>query len=159
MLVKRQGAKPLSGKALSTLLSAVLSKGACFRFSARGFSMAPFIQDGDIITIRPLDGGKLRVGDVVAISDSRTDTLTVHRIIAKKRDSYIVKGDNNYEDDERVSLERILGIVQTIERNGKNISMGLGKERWFIAILARRNVLIPLLRKIRMLRYGAHYVR
>ena len=57
---------PLSGQALLDLMRAVLAKGVPFRFCARGWSMAPFIRDGDVITVSPLRQSLPGVGEVVA---------------------------------------------------------------------------------------------
>ena len=41
----------LSGYVLIELMKAVLEKNVPFRFRGKGFSMSPFIRDGDVITI------------------------------------------------------------------------------------------------------------
>ena len=48
-----KGGLSLSGEALIELMRAVLARGLPFRFAARGFSMAPFIRDGDVISVSP----------------------------------------------------------------------------------------------------------
>ena len=101
--MKFQGAKPglfsiksgefsLSGPALIKLLRAVLERGAPFRFRARGFSMSPFIRNGDVITVSPLSAASPRIGDVAAFIHPRTRRLVVHRIIGKKGVSFFHKG-------------------------------------------------------------------
>ncbi|MCJ7774120.1 MAG: signal peptidase I [Desulfobacterales bacterium] len=152
LLVKSQTEKALSGKALAILLAAVLDKGVPFRFTAKGFSMSPFIKDGDIITIQPLSDKEPSVGDVAAIFYTVTEKLVVHRLIGKKGASFIAKGDNNPEMDGVVPQEKILGKVRIIERNGKKILLGLGKERFLIAWLMRRGLFLPLIRKSQKIR-------
>ena len=53
---------PLSGAAMLGLLEGVLSRGVPFRFRAGGSSMAPFIRDGDVISVSPLRGDSPGVG-------------------------------------------------------------------------------------------------
>ena len=60
------GILSLSGPALLDLLRAVLDKRVPFRFTARGFSMSPFIKDGDVVTVSPCAPGAIHYGDVIA---------------------------------------------------------------------------------------------
>jgi hypothetical protein len=79
------GEGTISNRALSELLQAVLDKGMPFRFRAPGFSMSPFIRDGDVITISRLSGDSPGQGTVVAFSQPKTGKLIVHRVVVKKR--------------------------------------------------------------------------
>lgn len=132
-----------SSRAISTLMSSVLDKGCCFRFKAPGFSMIPFIRDGDIVTIEPVVE-PLQVGDVVAFTNPRTERLTVHRIVRVAEQGYLIKGDNCPEPDGLVSLTRIMGRANKVEHSGKKVRTGLGPERRLIAFLSRSGWLNPL---------------
>jgi hypothetical protein len=135
----------LSGPALVQLLRAVLGKGAPVRFQARGFSMAPFIKNEDVVTISPLKRKRPGLGDIIAIVRPETERLCVHRIVHRKNGLYVTKGDNRSETDERVPIENILGSVTRVERVGKQVFLGLGPERFLIAFLGWRGLLFPLL--------------
>jgi signal peptidase I len=135
----------LSGPALVELLRAVLGKGAPVRFRAKGFSMSPFIKNEDVVTLSPLQNASPGVGDVIAFVLQGTDKLCVHRVVGKKGDCYVTKGDNSSEPDESVPRENILGFVTRVERNGKEILLGLGPARFLIAFLGRRGLLLPLI--------------
>jgi signal peptidase I len=137
LYTSRKGDLPLSGYALTELLRAVLNKGMPFRFSAKGFSMSPFIQNGDVITLLPLSGKSLRVGDVVAFIRPGTRYLVVHRVIRRKGNKLLIKGDNFPYADGFIPKSDILGYVSHVERNGKEISFGLGPERILIVLLTR----------------------
>ncbi|HPZ09235.1 MAG TPA: S26 family signal peptidase [Candidatus Eremiobacteraeota bacterium] len=128
----------LYGQDLLELLCAVLSKGAGFRFQAKGFSMSPFIKDGDVITISPVKG---TVSQIVPFIHPEGKNLRVHRIVWKTRGKFLIKGDHCNESDGLIPEENILGHVEKIERNGKNIRFGLGKERHLIAWLSRKRIL------------------
>jgi signal peptidase len=136
---------PLSGPALVQLLRAVLGKGVPVRFRAKGFSMSPFIKNEDVVTISPLQDASPTVGDVIAFVFQGTDKLCVHRVVGKEGDGYVTKGDNTTGADESVSKENILGFVTRVERDGKEVFLGLGPERFLIAFLGRRGLLLPLL--------------
>jgi signal peptidase I len=143
-LIKRGKELSLPSQHLEKLMRGVLSKGACFRFQGKGFSMSPFIKDGDVLTITPVREGTPRFGDVVVFTHPNTGKLIIHRIIGKKAGSYLTKGDNAPEGDGLISRTAILGRVIKVERNGKYISLGLGPDRFIIAFVIRTG-LLPLL--------------
>lgn len=147
LFIKKGEELSLSSQSLRELLRAVLDKGASFRFRAKGFSMSPFIKDGDVLTVALWQGTTPRLGDVVVFTHPGTGKLIIHRVIEKKTDSYLTKGDNSPEGDGLISKADILGRVTKAERNGKEISLGLGPERFVIAFLTRRG-LFPLLRPV-----------
>jgi signal peptidase I len=135
----------LSGRALVDLLDAVLQKGMDARFQAKGFSMAPFIKNNDVVTISPLQGERAGLGDIIAFAHPETQGLCIHRIVRKKGDLYVTKGDNRSETEESVPIENILGSVTRVQRDGKQVFLGLGPERCLIGFLGRRGLLFPLL--------------
>jgi hypothetical protein len=137
------GVLSLSGPALQELLRAVLDRGIPFRLTALGFSMHPFIRDGDILTVSPKP--ETRLGDVVAFCHPDTGKLVVHRIMARQPGGYLLRGDNATAADGLVPPEKILGLVTRVERNGKEIRLGRGPERRFIALLVRYELLQPLI--------------
>lgn len=141
---KKGGELQLSGLDLIELLRAVLDKGVPFRFRAKGFSMSPFIKDGDVITVSPLTDGLTRPGDVVAFIRPEMKKLVIHRVVEKKDEYFHIKGDNTPDTDELIPETNILGRVTRVERNGKEIFFGLGPERFLIAFLTKRGLLSPL---------------
>ena len=136
---------PLSGQALLELMRAVLSRGLPFRFCARGWSMEPFIKDGDVITVAPLQHGLPGVGDVVAFVRPADERLVVHRVIARRTSAVLIQGDNETTyPDGFIPHQALLGRVTRIERHGRTVWLGLGLERYAIAWLSRSLLLIPL---------------
>jgi signal peptidase I len=131
----------MSGTAFAVLAAAVLEKGVPFRLTAPGHSMAPFIRDGDVITVSP---GRIRFGDVVAFVGPRSGKLTVHRVVRISPDGYLIKGDNASEPDGILPRTSLLGRVVGVEHSSRNMGHGLGIERVAIAFLSRRGLLIPL---------------
>ena len=133
------GTLTLSGAAMREFLAAVLERGAPFRFTARGYSMHPFIRDADVITVSPLGGRAPRVGEVVAFR-SGEDRLVVHRVVAAAADSrdaaagYLIRGDNCAEADGCVPPEAVLGVVTRVERAGRPRRLGIGPELSLIHI-------------------------
>ena len=153
-LIIRKGEElPISGPALIDLVRAVLDKEASFRFRAQGFSMSPFIKDDDVVTVSPMWSDSPRVGDVVAFVSPYAERLMIHRVLGKKGDHYLTKGDRALEPDGLVPRINILGRVRKVERKGRRILLGLGPERIIIALLTRNgfifNLLLPIWRLIR----------
>jgi len=131
----------------------VLSKGAMFHFRAKGWSMAPFIRDGDAITIAPRSQEKTAVGKVVAYIQAPSGRLVVHRVIGRKGPAFLIQGDNTAgETDELVYEQDILGCVTRIEREGHRVFLGLGVERYLVAYLSRHGLLDPVVRRLRILK-------
>ena len=146
-------ALPLSNLALLQLMQAVLAKGYPFRFQARGWSMVPFIRDGDVIVVTPFhDNKNPKIGEVIAFIHPEVGKLIVHRVIAKQDSAFFIQGDSILEQsDGYVPTNNLLGRVIRVERNGKSIWLGLGFERYLIAWLSRMRLLIPIFRQLSFL--------
>ena len=149
----KNGELPLSGHALKELLESVFQKKMPFRFKAGGFSMSPFIKDGDILTVSPLGKVPPRIGEVVIFIHPVNQNVVVHRVLAKRGNAYRVKGDNSPGMDTPLPRDNVLGRLDRLERNGKRVLLGLGPERLLIAYLTRgvflHRILFPLWQSIR----------
>lgn len=147
-----KAALSLSSRALADLSRDVLDKGRSFQFTALGYSMHPFIQNGDILTISAASAERLAVGDVAAVVHPQSGNLVIHRVTGRTASAVTIRGDNVSAPDEPIPRTHVLGRVIRIERNGQRVSFGLGPER---ALLPRLNSLRhrpwfrPLLRVIR----------
>lgn len=135
------GEGTLSMDVLVGLLHAVVEKGKAFRVRAFGFSMHPFIKNRDIITISPLPSGRPRLGDVAAYIHPDTGKLVVHRVIGFSGDLCLIKGDNVPCPDGQMPKACIQGYITRVERDGRDVLLGLGPERYLIALLSRNNLL------------------
>lgn len=131
----------LSGAALVGLLRAVLGEGVPFTFRAKGFSMSPFIRDGDLVTVSPLQDALPRLGDIVAFVGPGGERLIIHRVVGTRGDFHLLRGDATSEVDGLVREGDILGRVTQVERDGQEIRLGLGPERFLIAIMTRSGLL------------------
>jgi signal peptidase I len=149
LFTKKGDELSLSGPALAELLTVVLDKGVPFRFRAKGLSMSPFILDGDLVTVSPMLDSSPRPGDVGAFVRPETGTLIVHRVVKRKGQCFLVKGDNTSGADGLIPEQNILGLVTMVERNGNKVLFGLGLERFLISFLSRRGWFCPLVSKMR----------
>jgi len=146
------GELSLSGPAMADLLDAVVEEGASFRFTARGFSMRPFIEDGDVLTVRPLGADAPGVGDVVAVRvvGSGRGRLIVHRVVEQRDDRCLIRGDNCPEPDGWFPRSSIAGVVSAVDRDGRRRGAGLGRSRRRIASLSRRGRLMRAVAPLRL---------
>jgi hypothetical protein len=143
---------PLSSRALAELAREVLAKGRRFRFKALGYSMHPFIRNGDILTVSPPPARGLAAGDVAAVVQPESGKLVIHRVTRVTPFQAIVRGDNTPGDGEPIPRSHILGRVTLVERKGRPVSFGLGPGRVALLRLVRlrhRSWLRPLLRIVR----------
>lgn len=127
----------------------ILGRGNYLRFRAQGESMRPFIRDGDILEITPVNAKEIRLGDVIFYHVNGRRTIA-HRVIKKLTQSdkpvFVVKGDSNTGEGEKVYLEQILGKVRVIERKGRKIPFNYGLNRLAYVFYVR---ISPFLIKIR----------
>ncbi len=134
-------------------MQAVLARGALFHFRAKGLSMAPFIRDGDSVTIAPLEKESPSVGKVVAFIHPETAGLVIHRIIARQGPAFLIQGDNTAgQPDGWVQPQALLGCVIRVERDGRRVYLGLGPERYLVAFLSRNGWLAGVVNRARALK-------
>jgi hypothetical protein len=107
--------------------------------------MSPFIKDSDVVTISPIVDSSPGFGDVIAFIHPRTERLIIHRVVGKIGDACLVKGENAFEPDGVIERKNIIGIITKVERKGRRVFFGLGPERFLIALLTRKNLLLPIL--------------
>jgi len=135
--------------------------------------MSPFIRDGDVITIAPAQspnrnphaptsspvpsggGPGVRgcgIGQVVAFVNPVSQRLVVHRIIGRHESGLLIQGDNMQGSAaDTIGRSDVLGRVVRIERGRRRVWLGLGPERYAIAILSRAGMLLPVLLRARVL--------
>lgn len=80
-----------------------------FRFRARGRSMLPAIGDGDILHVEPVGERKLRRGEIIFFRNE--EGFKAHRILRKKGDICITRGDAGMHTDGQILVEQVLGRV------------------------------------------------
>jgi len=137
---------------LKELMLSALERGKIFRLQAAGWSMSPFIRDGDVITIAPLGNKKPAIGEIFAFLHPGSGILLVHRVVGRRNSGYLVQGDNTGgRTDGRVPIEKFLGRVTQIKRVDRKVRLGLGPERYLVAILSRNGLLRPLISLLRIL--------
>ena len=87
----------------------MLLEGKSVRIAVNGESMLPFFRSGSTITLRPI-----REGDICKYNVVMADTghaFVVHRIIDVSEEYITLFGDGNIIGTERVTRDKIYGIV------------------------------------------------
>ena len=143
MTNQRDNLRIIPNEQLTDLMITVLGHGKAFRFQAKGGSMAPFIKDQYIITIKPVQPKSIHKGDILAFIHPNQNKLNVHRVITIKSEIYLMKGDSAHSPDGWIEPNQIIGMVDGIERNGSIKKLGLGNEKRLIALLSLKNKLLP----------------
>jgi len=146
--------RSIDGESLLFLMQAVLSKGASFRFQARGWSMTPFIRDGDVVTVAPASKVNPSVGRVVAFIQPDSGRLVIHRVIDRQGTAYLIQGDNaSGQPDGLVPAPAILGCVTRVVRSNRRIYLGLGVDGTIIAVLSRNGLIQKIVSRLRALKH------
>lgn len=110
---------------IAELSQVILQKNRSFSCKVHGNSMIPFIFNGDVITFRKFDISKISVYDVV-IFESSKGGLTVHRIVSKRNDTFMIRGDSNCQYTQMINADSIIGRLSQIKRRDKIIRINEG---------------------------------
>lgn len=140
----------LNSKMLIEILKLGREERIPFRFKVKGFSMSPFIRDNDIVTVSP-PLPSVHFGMPVAFIHPESKKLVIHRVVGKNTHAYLIKGDNVFSPDGLIPQENILGYVSKIERNGRKIFVGLGRERLIIAFFNKLSLFAFILLGYRLI--------
>lgn len=107
-------------------------------FINTGTSMLPDITPGDLIIVYKQK--EYYENDVISYANDE-NYITTHRIIEKKQDSYVTKGDNNnFVDNREVSIGQIYGRLVLIIPGVNNILNFFWQYKYYLLIVF---VLIP----------------
>jgi hypothetical protein len=86
------------------------------RLKVSGTSMLPSVWPGDILTVRRRSMAELRPGQVVLCY--RKGEFVAHRVVGKRGDGLITRGDSLPYEDRPFRDDEVLGQVVSIERDG-----------------------------------------
>jgi hypothetical protein len=90
--------------------------------------MTPFLWDGDVALVAPVEGKEVGVGDVICY-ETPPGTLFLHRVIARDGDRLVAKGDA-LAFIEAIDRAQLLGKVVAVERRGKMKRLDTRAARW-----------------------------
>ncbi len=99
----------IANRELFSIVRDTLLEGNTVRVAVNGQSMLPFFRSGSQITLRPIKEEDIRKYNVV-IADAGHN-FVVHRIIDIGEEVVTLLGDGNLRGTERVTRDKIYGIV------------------------------------------------
>jgi hypothetical protein len=105
------------------LASGLLASGLEFRFQARGRSMLPLINDGEMLHVQRANSDTLKVSDIVLFRQGAE--FKAHRIISKQKNRFVTRGDAGLEADEAIQGEAIVGkiVAKECAKSGRIVSL------------------------------------
>src|SRR5438445_13807981 len=115
----------------------LLRSGNRVRFRAVGASMQPTIEDGELITVAPVELAAVKRGDILLYRGERG--LIAHRLVGLRRSAkgedvrYALKGDASVDRDDPVQPEQVLGRVVAVQRGGRRIVLASRRTKWLHA--------------------------
>jgi len=99
-----------------------------------GDSMLPLIKQGrDILVIEKISKPLKRLD--IPLYKRPSGQYVLHRILKCKKDGYVMCGDNRYVKEYGVAEEQMIGVLTKIVRNGKEISVYSGKNRFYAHLI------------------------
>lgn len=104
-----KSARVISNCELFSIVRDTLLEGKIVRVAVKGESMLPFFRSGSTITLRPVREEDIRKYNVVMADAGHA--FVVHRIIDIKGDAITLFGDGNIVGTERVTRDKIYGVV------------------------------------------------
>ena len=104
-----KNARTIANRELFGIVRDTLLEGSTVRVAVNGQSMLPFFRSGSTITLRPVREEDIRKYSVV-MADAG-DSFVVHRIIEVGENVVTLLGDGNYIGTERVTRDKIYGVV------------------------------------------------
>jgi len=108
------------------LFEDLLGRGVLLRIRVTGRSMVPFLQGGEMLTIRKASASSLRKGDLVFFKN-RDGHPVIHRIVKKYTHNDVLtfqtRGDALIGFDGPVREEHILGKVCSLERGRRHLNL------------------------------------
>lgn len=99
----------------------ILALGKTAKFNLRGNSMRPWLFEGDQVVLTSVDFRQLQHGQIILAKYH--DNYVLHRLVKIKADQYWLAGDGNIAQVEIVDKTALIGTVQQVFRNGKEIKV------------------------------------
>lgn len=103
---------------MAPLIQEILAESGEVSFVSAGTSMLPTIRDrkDKITLVKPQ--GKLNKGDIPFYRRDNGQYI-LHRVVYVNGDTYVMCGDNQWENEYNIRHDQIIGVLQSFERDGK----------------------------------------
>ena len=115
----------------TSLRKQLIENNHAVKIVASGYSMFPFMRNGDLLTISPVPMEEIQIGDV-AVFERNNDWIS-HRVIdirkTNNETTLILRGDTCIQNDPLVTKENYIGKTLSFERGGKVYEVGSFKRK------------------------------
>lgn len=110
--------KKISMEEMAPLIQEILAESGEVSFVSAGTSMLPTIRDRkDTVTlVKPQ--GKLKKGDIPFYRRDNGQYI-LHRVVYVNGDTYVMCGDNQWENEYNIRHDQIIGVLHSFDRDGK----------------------------------------
>ena len=110
--------KKISMEEMAPLIQEILAESGEVSFVSAGTSMLPTIRDRkDTVTlVKPQ--GKLKKGDIPFYRRDNGQYI-LHRVVYVNGDTYVMCGDNQWENEYNIRHDQIIGVLYSFDRDGK----------------------------------------
>lgn len=103
---------------MAPLIKEILEESGEVSFVSAGVSMLPTIRDRKDVVTLVKHQGKLKKGDIPFYRRDNGQCI-LHRVVYVNNDTYVMCGDNQWEYEYNIRHDQIIGVLQSIERDGK----------------------------------------
>lgn len=94
-----------------------------FFLETTGFSMHPFLKNGDRVIVKKVRAQDLRIGDIILYAGTSNNQNVCHRLVKKTESPHgmilFTRGDAGGFSSEPISEDNLIGQVTGVIRNGK----------------------------------------
>lgn len=122
-------------RAAGLAAESIQENGRCI-MSVAGMSMSPFIRHGDRVTLVPVRDTCLKIGDVVLVESPGGGFPLLHRIVRRRGDQFLIKGDRKIRPDGLFHRERIRARAVFLKRGERRKRLDVRSLNWVIALLS-----------------------
>jgi ribosomal protein S18 acetylase RimI-like enzyme len=143
-----------SAQDFKKLMEDISGKAEILRLQAKGGSMYPYIKSGDWVEASLVNPKTvLKIGDVILFE--KDGYYYAHRIVAKRGETYIAKGDLSHNLDEPVLRKDITAKVTAVYRKDRRIDLIHPLNRFIALFLAYLHPLMQVVSLVYEIVYQA----
>lgn len=126
----------LDHELMVSLLRQALQQGEHPTLKVISGSMSPMIMKNDLVKLSPFNFETLKKGDIITLT--QREALTTHRVVSRRNDTVVTKGDRNLTLDEPITKNQIIGKVTKIKSKqfNKTIDLEASKSRWAVDLIS-----------------------
>ena len=99
----------------------VLRRRGQYIIKTTGNSMLPLIRADDSLYIKGIKSARVNINDIIALFKNKK--IIAHRVVYKRHNCFITKGDNSLKADGKIYPRQIIGQVFQLKRSGQIINL------------------------------------